>query len=178
MLGSLSRFWIVSLFFFFLINFGHSTNVLSCFSRVWLFAVLWTVAHQAPLSIGFSRQKYWSGLPCLPSGALTDPGIEPVSLVSPALPVSYFPTEPSGKSFGHFSRFETDCLILCFSEQYMSVPFASHPCQNWMWLAVLVLGILLIVGKKWCINVFLSVCLFINRSFLSSCRFSQNWGEI
>ena len=40
----------------------------------------WTAAHQAPLSIGFSRQEYWSGLPCLPSGDLSDPGIELVSL--------------------------------------------------------------------------------------------------
>ena len=38
--------------------------VLSCFSRVQLFATQWTVAHQAPLSMGFSRQEYWSGLPC------------------------------------------------------------------------------------------------------------------
>ena len=45
-------------------------------SRVWLFAIPWTVAHQAPLSMGFSRQKYWSGLP-FPSGVIPDPGIEP-----------------------------------------------------------------------------------------------------
>ena len=43
---------------------------------------LWTVAHQAPLSMGFSRQKYWSGLPCSPPGDLPDPGIEPASLMS------------------------------------------------------------------------------------------------
>ena len=57
----------------------------SCFSRVWLFATLWTVAHQAPLSMGFSRQEYWSGLPCPPPGHLPNPGIEPTSLLSPAL---------------------------------------------------------------------------------------------
>ena len=44
-----------------------------------------TVAHQAPLSMGFSRQEYWSGLPCPSPGDLPDPGIEPVSLTSPAL---------------------------------------------------------------------------------------------
>ena len=59
--------------------------VLSHFSRVWLFASLWTVAHQAPLSMVFARQTYWSGLPCLPPGHLPDPGIEPASLTSPAL---------------------------------------------------------------------------------------------
>ena len=58
----------------------------SRFSHVWLFATPWTVAHQAPLSMGFSRQEYWSGLPCCPPPAdLSDPGIEPVSPASPSL---------------------------------------------------------------------------------------------
>ena len=54
--------------------------VLSRFSRVQLCKTQWTVAHQAPLSMGFSRQEYWSGLPCPPPGDLSDPGIEPSSL--------------------------------------------------------------------------------------------------
>ena len=52
---------------------------LSRLSRVRLFATLWTVASQAPLSMGFSRQEYWSGLPYPPPGDIPDPGIEPVS---------------------------------------------------------------------------------------------------
>ena len=48
-------------------------------SRVRLFATLWTVAHQASLSMGFSRQEYWSGLPFPSPGDLPDPGIEPRS---------------------------------------------------------------------------------------------------
>ena len=52
---------------------------------VWLFATPWTVAHQAPLSMGFSRQEYWSGLPFPSPGDLPNPGIEPASLASPAL---------------------------------------------------------------------------------------------
>ena len=48
--------------------------MLSHFSRVQLFAAPWTVAHQAPLSMGFHRQEYWSGLPCPPPGNLPDPG--------------------------------------------------------------------------------------------------------
>ena len=60
-------------------------HVLSCFSRVRLFATLWTVACQAPLSMGFSRQEYWRELPLPPSGDLPDPGTEPVSLLSSAL---------------------------------------------------------------------------------------------
>ena len=53
--------------------------MLSCFSHVWLFATVWTIALQTPLSRGFSRQEYWSGLPCPPPGAFPDPGIEPAS---------------------------------------------------------------------------------------------------
>ena len=48
--------------------------LLNYFSRVQLFATLWTVTHQAPLSMGFSRQEYWSRLPCPSPGDLPDPG--------------------------------------------------------------------------------------------------------
>ena len=57
--------------------------MLNCFSHAQLFAILLTVAHQDPLSTGFYRQKYWSGLPCPPAGALCDPGIKPTSFMSP-----------------------------------------------------------------------------------------------
>ena len=66
--------------------------MLSCFCHVWLFATLWTVAHQAPLSMGFSRQGYWSGLPFPSPGDLPNPGIEPGSLMSPALADGFFTT--------------------------------------------------------------------------------------
>ena len=61
--------------------------VLSCFSCVWLFATLWTAACWAPLSMGFSRQEYWSRLPFPSPGFLPGPGIEPTSLMPPALPL-------------------------------------------------------------------------------------------
>ena len=67
-------------------------TLLSHFSRVQLFVTLWTIAHQAPLSMRFSRQEYWSGLPCPPPGDLPDPGMETVSLVSPALAGGLFTT--------------------------------------------------------------------------------------
>ena len=54
-------------------------------------AILWTIACQAPLSMGYSRQEYWSGLP-LPSPDLSHPGVEPGSLTSPALAVGFFTT--------------------------------------------------------------------------------------
>ena len=60
-------------------------------SRVRLFETLWTVAHQAPLSMGFSRQEYWSGLPFPSLGNLPDQGIEPTSPAwqADSLPLSY-----------------------------------------------------------------------------------------
>ena len=57
-------------------------------------ARLSAIAYQAPLSIGFPRQEYWSGLPCPPLGDLPDPGIEPMS---PALQADSLPSEPSGE---------------------------------------------------------------------------------
>ena len=70
--------------------------MLSCFSHVQLFVTLWTVAHHAPLSMGFSRQEYWSGLPCPPPRDLPDPGIESSSLTSPALTGGFFTTSRLG----------------------------------------------------------------------------------
>ena len=68
--------------------------VVKLLSHVQLFASPWTVAYQAPLSMGFFRQEYWSGLPFPPPGDLPDPGIEPVS---PAFADRFFTTEPPGK---------------------------------------------------------------------------------
>ena len=59
-------------------------------SLVQLFAIPWTIAHQAPLSMGFSRQEYWSGMPSPSPGDLPDPGVVPKSLVSPALAGRFF----------------------------------------------------------------------------------------
>ena len=56
------------------------------YSHVQLFTTPWPGAHQPPLSMGFSRQEYWSGLPCPPSGDLPNPSIKPKSPASPALP--------------------------------------------------------------------------------------------
>ena len=64
--------------------------MLSHFSHVRLFATPWTVAHQAPLTIGFSRQEYWSGFPCPPPEYLPDPGIKPMCLTSPVFAGGFF----------------------------------------------------------------------------------------
>ena len=63
-------------------------------SYVQLFATPWSVALHAPLSMGFSRQEYWSRLPCSPPGDLSNPGMEPTS---PALACGFFTTEPHEK---------------------------------------------------------------------------------
>ena len=72
------------------------------------FVTLWTVACQAPLSMGFSRQEYWNGLPCPPPGDFPDQGIEPTSLMSPALTgrllllLLFFTTSAAWKAFTGF----------------------------------------------------------------------------
>ena len=72
-------------------------SVLSRFSHIQLFVTLWTVARQASLSTGFSRQEDWSGLPCPPPGDLPDPGIELVFPAAPALAGGFFTAESLGK---------------------------------------------------------------------------------
>ena len=93
--------------------------MLSLFSHVQFFATLWTISHQAPLSVGFSRQAYWSGVPFSSPGDLPYPGIEPASPVSPALKVDSLPAEPPGKprlnhlSSVQFSSVAQSCPTLC-----------------------------------------------------------------
>ena len=74
-----------------------SVHVLSCFSHVQPFATPQTVVHQAPLSMGFFQQKYWSGLLFPPRGDLPNLGIEPMSLESPALAGEFYITVPLEK---------------------------------------------------------------------------------
>ena len=83
--------------------------LLSCFSHVQLLTTPWTTAHQAPLSIGFSRPEYWSGLLFPPPGDLLDPGIKPASPVSPALQADSLPSEAPVQ----FSSIAQLCLTLC-----------------------------------------------------------------
>ena len=89
--------------------------MLSHFSYVQLFVAPWTVAHQAPLSMGFSRQEYWSGLPRPPPGDLPDPGLEPMYVMSPALTCGLFTTElPVCVQFlSHVQLFVTPWTVAC-----------------------------------------------------------------
>ena len=84
--------------------------VLSRFICVWPFATLWTVAHQAPLSVGFSWQEYWSGFMCPPPGDLSNPGIEPLSLKSPALAGRLFTTSTTWEALWDDSKVQNDII--------------------------------------------------------------------
>ena len=99
---------------------------------------LWTVAHQAPLSMGFSRREYWSELPVPPPGSLPDPGTKTASPVSPALQADSLPTEPPSycvakvlflffriKSFfpTYAKIFSPACVLLIFSYSYQCLFF-------------------------------------------------------
>ena len=90
-------------------------HAVSHLSRVQLCVTPWTVAIQAPLSTGFSRQEHWSVFPCPPPGDLHDPAIKPASLTSPALAGGFFTTESSRKpsdSISALTSFESPKLFL------------------------------------------------------------------
>ena len=74
----------------------HAKSLQYCLTPI---VTPWTVDCQAPLSMGFRRQEYWSGLPYPPARNLPDPGMEPVSLMSPALQAGSLPLAPCGKPF-------------------------------------------------------------------------------
>ena len=77
---------------FFIVWSTMHACMLSHFSCAQLFATQGTTIHQTPLSLGFSRQEYWNGLPCPSPEYLPDPGIKPTSLLSPALAGRFFTT--------------------------------------------------------------------------------------
>ena len=79
------------------------------FSRVQLCATPWTVARQAPLSKGFSRQEHWSGLPWSPPGDLPDPRTEPMSLMSPALAGGFYTTSATWGSVWGGNKVTSNC---------------------------------------------------------------------
>ena len=82
---------------------------------VWLFATPWTVVCQAPLSLEFSRQNYWSGLPFLSQRDVPNPGIKPESSVSPALASGFSTTDPPGTLYLFCVWYNVLCqLIIAF----------------------------------------------------------------
>ena len=121
--------------FFFLFLFFLTSSIslkVKSLSRVRLFATLWTVAHHAPLSMGFSRQEYWSGLPFPSPGDLPDPGIKPRS---PALQADALTSEPPGKPPGN-----PPPELPCYSRTFLALH--TQCC----WLAALPLD--LVAGQR------------------------------
>ena len=116
----------------------------SCFSCVQLFVSLWTVSRQAPLSIRFSGQEYWSGWPCPPSGDLPDPGTDSVFPVSPtlladSLPLSHWVAmcvcvsrSVVPKSVTPWTAVHQASLSMGFSRQeyWSGLPFPSPLCSH------------------------------------------------
>ena len=104
--------------------------MLSCFSRLWLWETLWTVALQAPLSMGFSRQEYWSGLPFPSPRDLPDPGIELSSLKSPVLADRFFTTSASwAEHFLSSGSLANSYLAFCHFKSEAS----GTSCQHFIW---------------------------------------------
>ena len=87
-------------------------------SRVWLFVTPWTIAYQAPLTMGFSRQEYWRGLPFSSPGDLPNPGIEPGS---PALQTDALPSEPPGNYYYTYQIADPAVGCLCALCTFISV---------------------------------------------------------
>ena len=111
--------------------------MLSC---VWLFETPRTVARQAPLSMGFSRQEYWSELPFPTSGGLPNPGVEPASLVSPALEGKFFTTNATWEVS---DLHPTTCL------------FGSY--WKWYFKNILNFGFWLFIASVWKYSRFLNI---------------------
>ena len=112
------------------------------FSRVQLSATLWTVARQAPLFMGFSRQEYWSGLPCPPPGDLPDPGIEPTSLASLAslsLAGGFFTIWVTREALYSYWPYTNDSLRFKWQAwgpagSWVSVYLSDDGWQGWVWM--------------------------------------------
>ena len=114
---------------FSLMSSMNSMCMLSHFSRVWLFATAWTVTRQTPLSMGFSRQEYQSGLPCPPPGDLSDSGIEPMSPVASALQVDSLPLSHNRKPiYPHTNKQFLDINLVSGS----STQFWHYPLRDWI----------------------------------------------
>ena len=161
-----------------------SACVLSC---VWLFATPWTVAHQAPLSMGFPRQEYWRGLPFPTSGNLPDLGIEPLS---PVLVGGYLTSTPYGKPIHievHFSSVTQLCPTLCNPMDCSMPGFPIHhqlPCLLKLMFIKLVMpsnSVILCCPLLLPPSIFRSIRVFSNESILCircpkywTCSFSIN----
>ena len=136
--------------------------MLSHFRSVQLFATQWTVAPEAPLSMGFSRQEYWCGLSCPPPGNLPHPGTEPTSLKSPPLAGGFFTTNATWEALS-----VTNSIVHGFTWRTNFFPFhlQSHcwvTCKLFPSSSSYVAGILTLV-----ITTFPILLIYLLSSFLT-----------
>ena len=148
-------------------------------SRVWLFATPWTIAHQVPLSMGFSRQVYWSGLPLPTPGNLPNQGTELVSLASPALACYSLP-------LGHLGRLNP-CKLINYNFIWVTMhletnqlvadnydchsphpPLSRKSAKFWTFYFVLFLFLTASVRSEIC---------FVNRHYVSHAQLSLDYQE-
>ena len=118
--------------------------MLSCFIHVQFFTTLWSIAHQAPLSMGFSRQEYWSGLPFPLLGDFPNPGVESKPLISPALAGRFFTTGGTWEALQLFSRtcspsrssffYNRFSCVLHFFPPAFSALSLLYICLGYIWL--------------------------------------------
>ena len=109
------------------------------------FVTPWTVAPQAPLSMGFSRQEYLSGLPCPPPGDLPDPGIKPTSLMSSALASRFFTTSATWEAQLQLN-FPLTLKTTAALARYLLVWFGTLKAWSWRPLHLLTLLYTVLVG--------------------------------
>ena len=138
-------------------------QLLNC---VWLFVIQWTVAHQALLSMGFSRQEYWNELPVSPSGDLPDPGIKPNS---PALQVDSLPLSHQGSPTCCIDMYKYALMypraILQFIHIYIYIP--THTKQKfypsklvYTWQDFFQQGFTDMISLLTYITVFIAICTY------------------
>ena len=106
-----------------------------------LYATPWTVACQTSLSLGFSRQEYWSGLLCPPPGDLPDPGIEPISLMSAALACRFFTTSANWEALTevHWQKRARWCRIFSYANIWKSQQVSVQQSRS-------------VIGSRWNLN--------------------------
>ena len=117
--------------------------MLSCFSHVRFFTTLWSIAHQAPLSMGFSRQEYWSRLPFPFLGDLPNPGVEPKPLYLLHCQAGSLPLVPPGKPCNSFPElaappdlpfvYSLFCVLHFFSPAFSALSLL-YICLGYIWL--------------------------------------------
>ena len=119
----------------------YSVCMLSHFSHVQLFVTLWTVACQVPLSMRFSRQEYWSGLPFPPPGNLPNPGIEPTSPMFPTLAGRFFTTSATWEATLYNTGTEKSQSLVedAYTWRYTPNAWANLYEHDWTWTHVHIL---------------------------------------